>query len=544
MIRPVNHAGSGRRRNATRGVLSSLLLGLLTSASVHAIQPEAHGATSPKLSRAFIAPELQVTPTQEATVSISQNMARPYAAASAFQLRHPGTWEMRWDRRADRPNLIQGSGVPLVPGSGNALTVESMGLRSGEAVDLAVVEARLLDFVAANGDLLKTDGLEFALDPQGSVGYGKDNTHWFIEFAQTKNGVRVKGANLFFRISHGNIVQFGTHLVAPVATDTIPVSQREKAFDMAFGELGMPAGTTVTEWLNQGELLVLPAASERSLEIEASYNGARGTGYTHRLAWHFAFRVKDDAMTYDLFVDAKTNRVIEVRDLTSYVNATVDGGVFLGLNTGPETIVPLPFAAVTNGTAKVTDALGIYDYSGGSASVTLDGKYFRMSDACGSISLSNSTDGNLHLGTDPSTDCGSTTTGGAGNTRASRTGFYYLTKINRKAATFLPSNSWIAGKVTANMNVNQTCNASWNGSSMNFYKSGTHPSDATIQCANTGELPAVFRPVVQPAEHDARSNMHVGGRPEPTELTKASTLPSVSRQISGAVAALELGARF
>nr|WP_243746064.1 PKD domain-containing protein [Tahibacter aquaticus] len=150
----------------------------------------------------------------------------------------------------------------------------------------------------------------------------------------------------------------------------------------------------------------------------------------------------------------------------------------------------MPFAAVTNGTAKVTDALGIYDYSGGAASVTFDGKFFKMTDTCGALSLSNSSDGNLHLGTDTGTDCGAAGgVGGAGNTRASRNGFYYLTKINRKAATFLPGNSWIAGKVTANMNVNDVCNANWNGSTMNFFKSGSLQNNV---CANTGELPGVF----------------------------------------------------
>ncbi|HJU39831.1 MAG TPA: hypothetical protein VJ724_09685, partial [Tahibacter sp.] len=483
-------ARSGRRSNIR--TWQYLLLGLAAAvSSAYAIAPDS--TSRPLLTRAFLAPELDVQPALDPTVALNESM--PRAAAADFYKRNPGTWEMRWDRRGDRPNLVQGSGVPLVPGTGNALTMARLGLPAGETVDLAVVEARLLDFVAANGALLKTDGLEFQLDPRSSVGYGDGNTHWFVEFAQSKNGVRVQGANLFFRVSHGNIVQFGANLVAPVAIDTIPVSAREKAFDVAWGELAFPAGDARTrgpEWIERGELLLLPFAADNARAGE-DYRGVDGAGYAHRLAWRFVFRVPGDRTTYQVMVDAKTNRVIEVRDLNLNVAATVDGGVFLGVNTGPETVVPLPFAAVTNGSAKVTDALGIYDYTSGAATVTLDGKYFRMADTCGSISLSNSTDGNLHLGTDTGTDCGSTgAPGGAGNTRASRTGFYYLTKINRKAATFLPTNSWIAGKVTANMNVNDVCNANWNGTSMNFFKSGTHPTNAAITCANTGELPAVF----------------------------------------------------
>jgi hypothetical protein len=148
-------------------------------------------------------------------------------------------------------------------------------------------------------------------------------------------------------------------------------------------------------------------------------------------------------------------------------------------------VVNFPFATLTNGVSKTTDAAGVYDYSGGTASITLNGKYFQMSDACGAISLSNSTDGNLAFGTSAGTDCTTPGVGGAGNTHASRSGMYHLTRINRKGASFFPANAWLASKVTANMNINLTCNAFWNGSSVNFYRSGGG-------CSNTGELAAVF----------------------------------------------------
>ncbi|HEU4662928.1 MAG TPA: PKD domain-containing protein [Dokdonella sp.] len=473
-------------RRSVPMLLQPLLFGLLAvGTAAQAIQPVESANEAPRLRHAFVAPELQVQPELEATTTLGAKAGR-HVEASDFARRNPGAWEMRWDRRADRPDLVQGAGVPLVPGGGNALTLASLGLRASEHVDMAVVETRLLDFIAANHALLKTDGLEFQLDEKSSTAYGKGDSHWFVEFAQSKDGVRVQGANLFFRISHGNIVQFGSHLVAPVAIDTQPVSSREKAFELAFAELDFTTGTRVREMLEPGELLLLPYAADGKGAGEG-FSGADGTGYAHRLAWRYVFRVAGDRVTYEVMVDAKSNRVIEVRDLNDYVDATVDGGIYAtGVNTGPETIVAMPFAAVSNGGAKVTDALGIYDYSGGTATTALDGKYFRMVDSCGSISLSNSSDGNLHLGTDTSTDCGAAGgAGGNGNTRASRNGFYYLTKINRKASGFLPGNSWIASKVTANMNVNDVCNAYWDGSSLNFFKSGSG-------CSNTGELAAVF----------------------------------------------------
>jgi hypothetical protein len=100
-------------------------------------------------------------------------------------------------------------------------------------------------------------------------------------------------------------------------------------------------------------------------------------------------------------------------------------------------------------------------------------------------SRSNSTDGNLAFGTSAGTDCTTPGVGGAGNTHASRSGMYHLTRINRKGASFFPANAWLASKVTANMNINLTCNAFWNGSTVNFYRSGGG-------CSNTGEIAAVF----------------------------------------------------
>ena len=482
---PIHRRGTTQARTTgfVRALLALCLTTLATFAfAIQPVTPEQR-AGHPKLQRAFIAPELDVQPELEASESLAAGGATRTAAAS-FAQRYGGTWEARWDRRNDRPNLIQGSGVPLVPGRGNSLTLAQLGLAANEHVDLAVVETRLQDFIAANADLLGTKGLDFALDPNSSLAYGKNDSHWFVEFVQLKDGVRVEGADLFFRVAAGNIVQFGANAVAPVAIDVQPVSTRGNAFDLALRELDFPAGTRVAEIVEAGELLVVPVAPAGEA-AKANYTGEAGQGYRHRLAWRFVFRLDGDVTTYQVLFDAHTNRVIEVRDLNNWVNATVTGGIYPTTNSDTEVVRPMPFANVSNGGVKVTDVLGIYDYAGGTATITLNGKFFNMSDNCGAISLSNSTDGNLNFGTSAGTDCVTPGVGGAGNTHASRTGFYHLTNINRKAITFFPSNSWLQGTVTANMNINDLCNAGWNGSTLNFFKSGGG-------CSNTGEIAAVF----------------------------------------------------
>ena len=75
--------------------------------------------------------------------------------------------------------------------------------------------------------------------------------------------------------------------------------------------------------------------------------------------------------------------------------------------------------------------------------------------------------------------------GGAGNTHSSRTGFYELNKMMEIARSRLPGNTWLQGRLRANMNINNSCNAYWNGSTINFYRSGNG-------CGNTGEIAAIF----------------------------------------------------
>lgn len=453
---------------------------LLCLAPLAAIQPD-ESAPPSRLSRAYEAPELAVGPTLEELVDL-RSAVRPELAA--FRQRFGDDWIVRWDRRSDRPHLLQGSGVAIIPGTGNGLLPGDVGLAPDAHVSLEVVAQRLQDFVAAYPELLGVEGFDLRLDRSRSTAFGVGDTHWFIEFAQFESGVQVEGANVFFRLNHGNLVQFGADRVAAVDLDTQPALERGAAFAAALRELQFPASSRLAEVVDAGSLHIYPVSLQDESPGER-FAGVAGTGYGHKLVWKFVFRLPGEATTYQVLFDAHRNLVLEVVDLNAYVDATLSGGIYPTTNTDPEVVVNFPFATLTNGVSKTTDAAGVYDYSGGTASITLNGKYFQMSDACGAISLSNSTDGNLAFGTSAGTDCTTPGVGGAGNTHASRSGMYHLTRINRKGASFFPANAWLASKVTANMNINLTCNAFWNGSSVNFYRSGGG-------CSNTGEIAAVF----------------------------------------------------
>jgi hypothetical protein len=458
-------------------------LGLLPSLA-SAIEPpdDAEAKAAGIFSREFSSPDLDVLPSVVIHEAKSKS-AMELPAMQSFYARSSHDWEVRWDERSNLPNLVQGVGAPLLPGRGNRLTHGDVGLAQGAAVEMGDVEKLLRAFMARYPEMFGVPLGDLKLNVKASAVAGADRQVWLVEFQQTHRGVPVEGANAFFRINNGNIVQFGTEKVAPVRIGTRPRLDNAAALAAVLRATGIRL-PEVREILDAGTLKIVPTltAGEKPAELFA---GAAGTGYNHRLVWELSFRRTGDEATYQALVDARSGRVLQVVDLNRYAAAQITGGIYPTTNTDPESVVGLPFASVTNGAAKTTDTGGNYDYSGGTSTVTLNGKYFRMTDNCGSISKADTVTGNIAFGTSGGTDCTTPGSGGSGNTHASRTGFYHLTNINRKAAGFLPTNTWLASKVTANMNINNTCNAFWNGSTVNFYRSGGG-------CSNTGEIAAVF----------------------------------------------------
>ena len=456
-------------------VLGFLLVPALGWGFIPPEESNRQAALAAALAGSFGVADLDVQPSLDIQSRGSQK-ALGNPALQRFFAFQSDEWEVRWDTRSDRPNLIQGAGIPLIPGRGNKLVADKAG-----ALGVADVESKLRAFLGQFPELLNVAGFDLRLDPASTVNVGDQKQIWFVELQQFHRGVPVEGAKVYFRINNGNIVQFGAERVAEVRINPRPKIDRVAALAAVVQALGFQVDE-LGEILDAGTLKLVPAltAGERPAE---KFEGTPGRGYSHRLVWEVAFRRSGDPATWKAKVDAKTGNILALYDDNDY--AQVTGGIYPTTNTDPESVRGLPFANVTNGTTKVTDASGNYTYSSGTATVTLNGKYIRMTDTCGSISKSDSSTGNIAFGTSGGTDCTTPGSGGAGNTHATRTGFYHLTNINRKAASFLTTNSWLNGTLTANMNINATCNAFWNGSTVNFYRSGGG-------CSNTGEIAAVF----------------------------------------------------
>jgi trimeric autotransporter adhesin len=425
----------------------------------------------------FGSEELEVQPSLEVEPRGSSK-ALGHPALQRFFAFQSDAWEVRWDTRSDRPNLIQGAGIPLLPGKGNRLKLAHEG-----GPDLKEVETRVRAFLADFPELLNVSGFDLRLDPASTVNVGEEKQIWLVELQQFHHGISVEGAKVFFRVNNGNIVQLGTERIAEVRTSATPRIDRAAALATAVQALGFRV-EDLGEVVDPGTLKFVPALTAGEHPAE-TYEGARGQGYRHYLVWEVEFRRAGDPATWQAKVDARTGRLLSLVDGNDYATAQVTGGIYPVTNSDPEVVRSLPFINVTNGSAKVADASGEYSYSGGLAMTNLSGKYIKIADQCGPVSKSDREPGNIMLGTSGGTDCATPGAGGAGNTHAARTGYYHLTSINRKAAAYLPGNAWLNGALTANMNIKSTCNAFWNGSTVNFYQSGAG-------CSNTGEIAAVF----------------------------------------------------
>ncbi len=429
---------------------------------------------------AFAKPETRLTAINErilpgAGFRASVADSRTMSALAAFLDAEGAGWHAVFDRVSGRPSLLEGRGIPWIPGTANSLTRTGPGLAPGgplNNVPVSVVADKALDFIRNNPDMLGVQPGDLRLISSASgplAGY-----LYFVDFQWTYHGIPVEKAHVVFRLNHGNLVQVGEeHIDDSIrALDPRPTIDRETAWQILWGYVGRFGPGD--EILEPGRLIVIPVSTPEALAGESIQPG---TGLHYRLVYLLEFRRKGVMGTWEARVDAHTGEIVAFVDANKY--GSVHGGVYPGDHPMAEVDRPLPFVDLGNG--QYADGGGLFE--GQSATSALSGKYVKISDMCGDISNTTAT-GDLDFGSGEGTDCDTPGFGGPGNTHAARTQYYQVNLIKMKALTYLPDNKWLAGQLTDNVNIDQTCNAYWDGSALNFFKSGGG-------CSNTGELPGV-----------------------------------------------------
>jgi hypothetical protein len=420
---------------------------------------------------AFASPRLRAWDSLESVDNV-QGLLRADVADgwSTFRQSAGGEWNALIDKRTGRVEIAEGAGIPWIPGRGNNLTPRG-------PIDLVALDTIARSFMPRVSGLLGIDPSSLVIN-KGRSGQPADYLAFVDYDVIDKSGATIEGARVIFRVNHGNLIQFGSESL-PSADVEAPVVKLQQ--DAALGRLARYIGgfTAADLFMDSGSLHLLPTAKVDP-RFGDGYDFGKGRDLTQ--VWEFVFH-RDGVMgTWRGRVDATSGEVLELADINDYATAQATGGVYMESPTvGAEIVRPMPFTNISSG--GFTNSAGNYNNTGAVTS-TLSGQYVRIVDTCGAISLASGAGGILPFGTSGGTDCTTPGVGGVGNTHSARTQFYQVNRIKEVARAWLPTNTWLTQQLRVNTNLNQTCNAYWNGSTLNFFKSGGG-------CGNTGQIAAV-----------------------------------------------------
>jgi hypothetical protein len=479
---------------STRGLLSALLFSIASTLASAATPKEPTAFLDHK---AFYRPELSIStsnaPLEDVLAQLMNRGAwEGFLLARGDDPRKPRTPAWIDPRSGAATNLV--GAFPIIPGRGvgNRLTLADLSRTLGRpvsTVDGEVVGALVRAFARTHRDILGIDVTQLGEARATQV----TPDLWQVSLPQEYQGVPVRDGRLIGSISHGNLVVIGTEVWGDVRLqDATPAVKAPQAVEAGFA---YAEGRTAEDLIVREPRLEIVPLAPQDLQNGEAFAGPVGSGYGHALVWTFVFQRPPEDARWEVMVDAKGGEVIAFQDINRYERRQATGGVYPLTSTEicPDAARcgtmqsgwPMPFAdtglAAPN---NVTSSAGIFDWTSGTVTTTLTGPYVDVNDTCGAISESSVT-GNLDLGgTNGQHDC---TSAGAspGDTPASRSAFYEVNKLAEQARGWLPSNTWLQNRLTTNVNIVATCNAFWDGVSINFYRSGGG-------CRNTGEIAAVF----------------------------------------------------
>src|SRR5882724_910521 len=480
LVRP--QGGGQTMKVPGRIKLSCICLLALASLAAGAAQAQMMKQGHDTLSSlAFRSDRLQISEQLEPIDNVPGLIASATQTAwSSFHLNAPTEWRAVVDKRHGQVSFAEGGNIAWIPGKGNSLTMNDIAtfVNPGTAkVDLSSMEKIARTFLPKVSDMLGVDPKSLVLSVSRS---GQPAGHlWFVDFDVVVGGMKVEGARVVFRVNNGNLIQFGTENL-PAQKSVAPLVKVTQAQALAAVAKYIGGFSSADTFRDNGSLHLVPAnvASTRSAD-GFDFGAGRGLAKVYQFVFH-----RDGVQgTWQARVDATSGEVLELVDVNDYATAAVSGGTYLNsATTGSEVVRPSPYANVSSG--GFTNAAGLYNFTSGTVTSTLSGQFVKITDTCGAISQASDASGNIAFGTSTGTDCTTPGHGGAGNTHASREQFYQVNRIKDVVKGWLPSNTWLGTKLTVNVNLNQTFNAYWNGSTLNFFKSGGG-------CANTGMIAGV-----------------------------------------------------
>jgi len=360
------------------------------------------------------------------------------AAWDAFRNRHPGEWQSVWDVRTGIPAVLYGPGID----SGRRADDEAAAV--GIAADLATEHADL-----------------FGLTPfelEGNTLHG-GNT-WYVDFALVHQGIRLEEHTRFgLRIKENGVV-------AALKAYSIPHEVEAARPTIAAPEAVSAVEAGLVE--NRSDLRL---ANEPALWYVVDGEGVA------RLAWRFEIRGSDltDPFAREYFVHARGSaEILQVNERIWHDHSgDVSANAVLGATNDPPVATVIREARVTytsgGSGSTYTDVNGDFSFPSGTGTATIrsrmDGMWSNVNNSAGSDIEQSITAGagdNFHFFHN--------STPSEYNT-AQTTAFYWVTEIHNWSHLHQGDNG-VEYEIPTNVNINSSCNAYYDGSSINFYRSG------------------------------------------------------------------------
>ena len=452
-----------RFRAPIRAALASLLVAATAQAFVPHSGPRFAADTLTALPAAGVAKPLRV---QE---HVLWGQAAPPASWLAFQAVNGGQWQAAWDAATGVPTRIWGSGI-AVPGA-NA--------------DPAIAEAAARRVLAAHLDLLAPGASISDFVLVSNVTDGDIRALGFVQYA---GGMRVLGGQVSFEFKRDRLFVIGSEALPDV---TVPVARAHlatpelaaRAAASVRATVGLPAAPVTA--LGGGDVILPLLADDAVLgyRVVAPYEldgGAEGR--------------------YRAYADVGTGDIVAVQQMNDYATGTV---LYRGVDRYPGRGYanrPAPGAHETvNGSAATTAGDGTVAWSPDSTVpiqltaigdlVTIVNK--QANGAAATTTGSIAPGGQIvwdTTGEDPKVE----------QFDEAQVDAYLDTNIAKAyvRANLDPAMPTIDDAMTVNVNIDQTCNAFFDGKNLNFFaasdpmttKCSNSPGSGNPCCENTARI--------------------------------------------------------
>ena len=360
-----------------------------------------------------------------------------------FTARH-GTWSVVWNEATGTPHRAFGPSLRLPGGR----------LLAGERARQASLE-----FIHEHAGLLGVDPAKLRC-----VRVSRARDTWYVSFVQTYEGLDVLLSEVELRISgDGNVVAFGSDYYRDISIAAATSISPGMAAQAATAGLPVSAVDVITP--GDGKLFILPVTDDT------------GTHY-HRV---YEVHLKSSSPTgnFVAFVDAADGQLVWRHNRVRYldIRGKAEGTIQPILPTDPFVTRPFSSQDVMLGTLRVvTDSIGLF-----------------AADLTGPVTLSTGLSGpSVNVNRADASDASITAMANPGDSitirwddtnahPAERDGFFHTNIIHDFITALDPQFTDITYSMPCAVNINQTCNAFWDGNGINFFREGDG-------CPNTAQM--------------------------------------------------------